>query len=259
MWLNQTYHPGNSYPTIRQDIKVEKAEFRSLKGGIAGNFTVSDFISLRTSTGPIEANITMLSTASINRNKPTVVSVTSTRGEIDTHISLFALNLGDHGRNTSGGSFLVDARSYTSPVNVEFHEAPINSSLTVASKTITSPIKVTLPQTFEGRFFSSSGVNVPPIGIESFADDPTGQNRTGMLNWNSKRTRMGLLGLGGLMSGDVSWGSEEALNRGLVELVSIFTHPLVSVHRPHPKVDPHFIGQEWVLQMLGEEEEEEEW
>jgi len=186
-----------------------------------------------------------------------MVSVTSKKGDIDTHLSLFALNPEDNGRNAFGGSFLVDTRSYTSSINVEFREAPINSSLAVASKTITSPIKVSLPQTFEGRFFSSSGVNTPPIGIKNLIDDPTGQNRTGTLNWNSTRTHTGFLGLGGLMSGDVTWGSEEALNRGLVELVSIFSHPLVSVHRPRPKVDPHFVDQEWVLQMLGEEEEEE--
>jgi len=243
----------------QQDIEVEKAEFRSLKGGIIGNFTVSDFISLGTSNGPITANITMLNTASLNSNKPTVVSVTSKRGEIDTHLSLFTLDPEDHRRNASGGSFLVDTRSYTSPINVKFHEAPINSSLAVASKTITSPIEVFLPHTFEGRFFSSSGINIPPIGIRGFIDDPSGQNRTGTLNWNSTRTLTGLLGLGGLMSGDVTWGSEEALNRGLVELTSVFVHPLVVVHKPRPKVDPYFIDQERVLQMLREEEEEEEW
>ena len=219
---------------------------------------MSDFISLRTSTGPITANITMLSTVLMNRNKPTMVSVASKRGKIDTHLSLFAIDPEDRGRNASGGSFLVDARSYTSPINVEFHEAPVNSSLAVASKTITSPIKVSLPQTFEGRFFSSSGISIPPIGVGNFINDPTGQNRTGMLNWNFTRTHTGFLGLGGLMSGDVTWGSEEALNWGLVKLVSIFTQPLVVVHRPHPKVDPHFVDQEQVLQMLREEEEEEE-
>jgi len=201
----------------------------------------------------------MLNAAPTNHNKPTAVSVTSKKGEIDTNLSLFALDPEDFGRNTSGGSFLVDTRSYTSPINVKFHEAPLNSSLTVASKTITSPIEVSLPRTFEGRFFSSSGVNLPPIGIRGFIDDPSGQNRTGTLNWNSTRTRTGLLGIGGLMSGDITWGGGEALNRGLVELNSVFIHPVVSVYRPRPKVNPQFVDQEWVLQVLREEEEEEVW
>jgi len=201
----------------------------------------------------------MLSTASTNLNKPTAISVTSKRGEIDSNLSLFALDPENPGRNTSGGSFLVDTRSYTSPINVKFHEAPLNSSLTVASKTITSPIEVSLPRTFEGRFFSSSGVNLPPIGIRGFIDDPSGQNRTGTLNWDSTRTRTGPLGIGGLMSGDITWGGEEALNRGLVELKSVFVHPCVNVYRPHFKVDPQFFGQEWGLQILREEEEEEVW
>jgi len=109
----------------QQDIEVERAVFRSLKGGIIRNFTVSDFISLGTSDRPIPVNITMLSTASVNSNKPTVVSVTSKRGEIDAHLSLFTLNPEDHGRKATGGSFLVDTRSYTSPINVKFHEATV--------------------------------------------------------------------------------------------------------------------------------------
>ena len=201
----------------------------------------------------------MVNTASVNRNEPTVVSVASKKGEIDAHLSLFALDSEGHWMNTPGGHFLVDTRSYTSPINVKFHEAPINSSLAVASKTITSPIDVILPPTFEGRFFSSSGINLPLIGINGFIDDPSGQNRTGTFNWDSTRTHTGLLGLGGLMSGDVTWGGEEALNRGLVELASVFVHPRVAVHRPRPKGNTHFIDQEWILQMLREEEEEEEW
>ena len=256
IWLVRSHRPVLTYDD-QQDIKVEKAEFRTPRGGIIGNFTVSDFLSLRTSTGPITANITMLNAASTNRDKPTIVSVTSKRGEINAHLSLFAVHPESHERNSSGGVFLIDTRSYTSPINVEFHEAPINSSLAVASKTITSPIEVSLPWTFEGRFFSSSGVNLPPIGIRNLIDDPSGQNRSGTLNWNSTRTHRGLIGLGGLTSGDVTWGGEEALDRGLVELASVFVHPLVVVYRPRPKVAPHFIDQELVLQVLGEEEEEE--
>ena len=192
-------------------------------------------------------------------NKPTAISVASKKGEIDTNLSLFALDPEGLGRNTFGGSFLVDARSYTSSVNVKFHEAPLNSSLMVAAKTIASPIEVSLPRTFEGRFFSSSGVNLPMIGIRGFTDDPSGQNRTGRFNWGSTRTHTGLLGLGGLMSGDITWGSEEALSRGLVELNSVLIHPRVNVYRPRPKSNPHFVDQEWVLQMLREEEAEEEW
>lgn len=256
--MNPIYHLGL---TTGQDVKVEKAKLQSLKGAISGNFTVSDFLSLKTSTGAIITNITMLNTASTNRNKPTAVSVTSERGEIDTYLSLFTFDSEDHGRSTSGGSFLVDTRSYTSPINVKFHEAPLNSSLTVASKTIISPIEVSLPRTFEGRFFSSSGINLPPIGVRDLIDDPSGQNRTAVFNWNSTRTHGGLLGLGGLMSGDITWGSEETLDRGLVELKSLLFHPLVSVYRPRPKVGPHysFIDRDSILQMFREEEEEDEW
>lgn len=216
-------------------------------------------MSLRTSTGYIMTNVTMLSTAQTNRNKPTAISVTSKTGEIDTHLSLFTLDPEDRGRNASGGSFLVDACSYTSPINIKFHEAPLNSSLTVASKTITSPLEVYLPRTFEGRFFSSSSVNLPGIGVRGFIDDPSGQNRTGTFNMNFTRTHTGLLGLGGLLSGDITWGSEEALDKGLVELKSMFIHPCVNVYRPRPKVNQYFIDQESVFQMLREEEEEEEW
>ena len=208
----------------------------------------------------------MLNTASTNHNKPTAISVTSKGGEIDTHLSLFTIDPEHHGRNASGGSFLVDARSYTSPIHVKFHEAPINSSLTVASKTIISPIEVSLPRTFEGRFYSSSGLNLPPIGIRGLIDDPSGQNRTGALGWNSIRTHTGLLGLNGLMSGSITWGNEDTLDKGLVELKSVFVHPLVSVYRPRPRDDPYYslidrylVLQNSVFHIFREEEEEGEW
>lgn len=239
-------------------MKVSKAEFQSLEGCIIGNFTVSDFMSLRTSTGSIRTNITMFSPAS-GYNKPTAISIASKRGEIDADLSLFALDPEGPCRNASGGSFLVDARSHTSPINVKFHEAPVNSSLVVASKTIASPIEVYLPRKFEGRFSSTSGVNLPPIGIRDFTDDPSGRNGTGTFNWDSTRTHTGLLGLGGLMSGNITWGGEEGLGRGLVELKSMLVHPVVSVYRPRPEHNPYFVDEQWFIRMHKEEELEEQW
>lgn len=159
---------------------------------------MTEFLALKTSTGSIVANISMLSNAIVSQEPPTAASVITNTGVIDARFSLFAIGAEDEGLVSSGGSFRIDTKSDTSNVRIKFDNAPVKSALVLTSKTSTGSINADLHPTYEGAFSLSSSLRSPVVNVKDNVEDPAGEGR--------KRTVKVVRARGRTVVGDVTWG-----------------------------------------------------
>ena len=195
------------------DIRVDT-------GNIRGNFTVTEFLALKTATGSIVTNISMLNDATISQHPPTTASITTNTGVIDSRFSLFAVDAKDKVRVPSGGSFLVDTKSDTSAVRVKFDDAPVDSTLVLTSKTSAGSINADLYPTYEGTFSLSSGVSSPVVSVKGEVEDPAGKGRKRMVKFACAR---GHVTVGEVMRGNT------CVDGGRVDLKSYVGTPRLSL------------------------------
>jgi len=181
---------------------------------------VTESLVLKTAMGSITANIFMVSDATTSQQPPTTVSITTNTGAIHTRFSLLAVDTEGQVRAPPGGSFLVDTKSDTSSVHLDFDDAPVDSTLTLTSKTSTGSINVDLHPTYEGTFSLSSDVGSPAISVKDEVEDPAGEGRNRTVKL--VRTR------GHVMVGEVGWGNAH-VDGGRVVLKSDIGAPRLSL------------------------------
>lgn len=159
---------------------------------------MTEYLALKTTTGSIDVNISMLSNAVVAQDPPTAASIITNTGAINTKLSLFAIGAEDKGLVPSGGSFLIDTKSDTSAVRIKFDDAPVDSTLVLTSKTSTGSINADLHPTYEGTFSLSSSLSSPVVNVKEDVEDPAGKGR--------KRTVKVARARGHAVVGDVTWG-----------------------------------------------------
>jgi len=160
---------------------------------------VTESLVLKTVMGPITANIFMVSNATTSQQPPTVATITTEVGAIDTRFSLFAVDTEGQVRAPSGGSFFIDTKSNILPVRLNFDDAPVNSTLTLTSRTFVGPIDVDLHPTYEGTFSLSSDLGPPVVNVSDEVEDPTGEDRKRTVKFHRTHGRA--------IVGEVGWGS----------------------------------------------------
>jgi hypothetical protein len=138
---------------------------------------VTESLVLKTGTGSIVADISMLSNAIVSQQSPTAVSIESNTGSIDAKFSLVAIDTNDRVQVSSGGSFVIDTKSNASTVRIKFDEAPVDSTLALTSETSTGSINADLHPTYEGTFSLSSGAVSPVVNVKDEEEDPAGKGR----------------------------------------------------------------------------------
>ena len=158
---------------------------------------MTEYLALKTTTGSIVANISMLSDATVSQQPPTSASIITNTGAINTRFSLFAVDAVDD-LVPSGGSFLIDMKSDTSSIHIKFDDAPVDSTLALTSKTSTGSISADLHPTYEGTFSLSSSVSSPVVNVKDEVEDPAGEGR--------KRTVKFVRAHGRAVVGEVTWG-----------------------------------------------------
>lgn len=183
----------------RQSVRAGTSDIGVDSGSIQGNFTVTESLVLKTAAGSIAANVSMLSSATEYQQPPTIASIKTNKGSIDTRFSLSAIDAEDDVRVPSGGFFHIDTKSDASPIRVKFDDAPIDSTLVLTSKTSVGSINVDLHPTYEGDFSLSSDVSSPVVNAKEEVEDPAGEGR--------KRTVKFVHSRGHLKVGEVTWGS----------------------------------------------------
>ena len=181
---------------------------------------MTKYLALKTATGSIAANISMLSNTTIPQQPPTAASIKTNTGSIDARLSLFAIDAKDKVRAPSGGVFLVGTKSDTSAIRVKFDDAPVDSTLTLTSKTSTGSINADLHPTYEGTFSLSSGLSSPVVSVNDEVEDPVERGR--------KRTIKFARAGGRVVAGEVSWGDTH-VDGGRVDLKSGVGIPRLSL------------------------------
>ncbi|KAF9645536.1 hypothetical protein BDM02DRAFT_498157 [Thelephora ganbajun] len=202
------------------NIEADASDIRVDTGSIRGNFIVTESLTLRTATGSIIANVSMLSSTTFPQQPPTVASIKTNTGSIDTRFSLFAIDSKNNAQVSSGGFFDVDARSDASSIRVRFDDAPVDSTLVLTSKTSTGPINVDPHPTYEGAFSLSSDVSSPVVSVKDDVEDPAGKDRKRTVKFIHTRNRA--------MVGEVVWGNAH-VDGSRVDLKSDAGTPRLSI------------------------------
>jgi len=156
---------------------------------------VTEYLALKTTTGSIVANISML--RPVSQRPPTSASIITNTGAINTRFSLFAVDAVDD-LVPSGGSFLIDMKSDTSSIHIKFDDAPVDSTLALTSKTSPGSINADLHPTYESTFSLSSSVSSPVVNVKDEVEDSAGEGR--------KRTVKFVRARGRAVVGEVTWG-----------------------------------------------------
>ena len=223
---------------ITQNVECDSCDFRVSDGPISGNFTVRRQLILKTKSGAIDADITMISNTTGVQGEPSVY-ITTTTGAINANFALVAIDPKTKEKVSSGGFYQIATRSRRAPVRLEIVDAPIDSTLVLSSKNLWGPLRVLLHPTFQGRFSSEAFIGDTPLGILGYAENPSGNNRRRNLVWRGWNL---LPGIRNSMSGEVWWGDRPQpdlsnpcdLFFSSVRLRSIIGQPLVSLHISNP-------------------------
>ena len=181
---------------------------------------MTESLVLKTSTGSIVTNISMLSDLAASQEHPTAASIITNTGVIDTRFSLFAIDAEDKALVPSGGSFLIDTKSDTSGIRIKFDDAPVESTLVLTSKTSTGSISADLHPTYEGTFSLFSSLRSPVVNVNDEVEDPAGEGR--------KRTVKVHRARGRAVVGEVTWG-DTRIDGSRVDLKSDVGTPRLSL------------------------------
>ncbi|KDQ26040.1 hypothetical protein PLEOSDRAFT_1046098, partial [Pleurotus ostreatus PC15] len=162
---------------------------------ISGIFNATKSLHLITSNAAIHADIGLTN----DGDHSTDAVLKTSNGPIRSFISL----LRDK-ECSSGGIYSIKTTTSNAALGVDFPTAPVNSTLSLDSKTSNAPATVSLHPTYEGRFDLLSSLFTPVLE-KSSADDPSGRGRERTIESHSSR---------GVLSGRVQWaGSNESEGR----------------------------------------------
>jgi hypothetical protein len=108
----------------------------------------------------------------------------------------------------TGGSFDVQTRSSNAPIDVEFDEQPVDSTLNGHFRTSNAPAVARLHAAYEGGFTVSSSILRPNVEWHD-EEDPKGEGRHRSVDFRRSGSRN--------IHGSVAW-SEENKDKGSVIL-----------------------------------------
>jgi len=218
-----------------QNLECETCKFKVSHGPISGNFTVRNKLFLKTKSGKIDANITMISNATGVSPGP-LVDIRTTSGSINADFTLVAVDPETEEEVPYGGAYQISTRSFRAPARLEVVDAPVDSTLSLQSKNVMGPLEVHLHPTFQGKFSSKAFIGDTPLGIRGYTKDPSGDDRKRNLVWDAWSIPPGIRHI---MSGEVWWGDRpeppfpeppRSLIFSSVGLRSIIGQPLVFLH-----------------------------
>ncbi|KAG9227349.1 hypothetical protein CCMSSC00406_0004112 [Pleurotus cornucopiae] len=188
---------------------------------ISGTFNATKSLHLITSNAAIHADIGLTN----DGDHSTDAVLKTSNGPIRSFISL----LRDK-ECSSGGIYSIKTTTSNAALGVDFPTAPVNSTLSLDSKTSNAPATVSLHPTYEGRFDLLSSLFTPVLE-KSSADDPSGRGRERTIESHSSR---------GVLSGRVQWAATRPLPAGTVLEISpvlLFTKDEYSNYGRHTILD----------------------
>lgn len=185
---------------------IGSGEVETKNSPVTGNFTVFDTLEISTSHSEITANVAMYNA---DEDVSTHLIIQSFHSPIQLNITLISTS-----PNSTGGQFIVDAHTSTSPLDVRFTDAPADSVLQFTGTTSVAAAYTELHHTFEGNYNVGSSLLGQQV-VSTPRDlviDPKGQERS--------RSEIGY-GSGKDVSGLICWtdGFDRCVDRkGFVKL-----------------------------------------
>ncbi|KAF9445068.1 hypothetical protein P691DRAFT_735594 [Macrolepiota fuliginosa MF-IS2] len=179
------------------------ADISTSNGRIDGYYNASDFLRLHTSNGAIDVDVDFNQETSKKAILSLVTSNAALRAKLHLHDNIL--------KKSTVTNFDVTGATSNSPLNIAFDDAPLNSILAFRASTSNSPAEVTLHPTFEGHFSLQSSLFSPVVHRSPSVEDPAGKGRRRYIRFGNVRN---------YVSGDVSWGSEDAEGRGEADIRS---------------------------------------
>jgi hypothetical protein len=193
---------------------------------------------LKTKSGAINANITMVSNPTDVHYGPNV-DITTTTGSINANFALVTVDPETEEEVPSGGFYQIATRSHHASVRLEVVDAPVDSALVLSSKNMRGPLEVYLHPTYQGKFSSEALIGDTPLAILGDTEDLPGDGRRRNLVWEGSRIPPGVRNV---MRGEVWWGDRlrpPYYPNGpynpifsSVQVKSIIGRPLVFFHLP---------------------------
>jgi hypothetical protein len=177
---------------------VKSGSLNTKNSIILGNYTVTEYLELRSFSGPVFANVNM---HNIDKRIPTRLSV-------GTHSALVYANVSLTSNETRGGDFAIDASNNNSPLRVQLPVAPIDHVLFLSARSYGASIRVDLPPTYEGAFLLSSSLR-PNMKVAEDLGDPEGEGRIRQITLDNT---------GHDIAGNITWAGVE--REGSVEITS---------------------------------------
>lgn len=161
-------------PVSVNSVTGETVITEGKNGKIEGSFNVTRLLKLHTTNSPINVS---LNARSDFPKKPTVVSLISTNGLLQSNISLST-----NSSSGTGGHFRVYTYTSNAVLNVSFSASPPDSHLVLHGSTRNAPARVALDPAFEGGFLLQTTQFRPTLHVTPGVKDPTGQGRQREVN-----------------------------------------------------------------------------
>ncbi|KAI0002406.1 hypothetical protein BJV74DRAFT_815652 [Russula compacta] len=155
-------------------IKVEGVVANSLRihstnGGISGNINTTNSLTLVTTNSPISVRVGAENGES---EKATEVLIQTTNALIEADISLKSnSSLG------TGGMFGVHTHTTNAPINIVYHDSPVDSILNFDAHSTNAPVHATLHRAFEGAFSLQTTNSEVVLDPSHNVEDPSGRGR----------------------------------------------------------------------------------
>ncbi|EMD37665.1 hypothetical protein CERSUDRAFT_105594 [Gelatoporia subvermispora B] len=157
-------------PIIVKSLATNTAMIQTMNSRIEGTFSTSNYLTLRTLSAPIRANVRLFNA---NNSQQTQLWMRTSNSEINSTAELVSTSA-----NSTGGSFKVHARSSNAPLDIFTPVAPLGHVLDLTAETSNAPTFVSLHSTWEGVFhLLTSPFFKPAVDADVSAPDPSGNRR----------------------------------------------------------------------------------
>jgi hypothetical protein len=146
---------------------------------IAGDWAISDTLVLRTSNGPITAQLSLGSPAAV---RPAKAELVTSNGPLESDVSLLGPG--------PGSEFTLSATTSNAPLRLTVQKAPVDSALRVRATTSNGRAAVALPRTFAGTLRATTS------NARAALDTADGARVAEDVQWNQQNTQVqGRVGL----------------------------------------------------------------
>ncbi|KAJ6582576.1 hypothetical protein DFH09DRAFT_1309531 [Mycena vulgaris] len=159
-----------------QSLTAESADVETSMGSIEGRFNASNTLTLRNANGPIIVDVNLATDA----GGPAKLHMQTSNGPIEGNITLISSKASD------ASTFDVTARTSNGRMLLAVRSAPVDAKITLRAMTSLGAVSVSLPATYEGAFRAATSLAAVVVAVDEKAADPAGRGRARQVEYDGK-------------------------------------------------------------------------